>query len=109
MFKSRCVFSMTFAASAVCMFGARWIWALITLSYTFATISNVFLSDPETIFDIDSRLCALSPGLILSGEYPTKKPSPKLNPEQVSKIISSDNEVIHKLQAIKKREVSKNV
>ena len=40
----------------------------------------------ETIFTVFTKVCTLSPGLIRSGEYPTLKSSPTLNPETSSKI-----------------------
>ena len=45
--------------------------------------------------------------IYLSKNLPSIDELKSFNPEQVSKIISSDNEVIHKLQAVKKREVVK--
>ena len=43
----------------------------------------------------------------LSRDLPSIEELKSFNPEQISKIISSDNQVIHKLQAVKKREVIK--
>ena len=40
-FKSRWVFSITLAASATLMVGARWMPAVTTLPYTAATMSSV--------------------------------------------------------------------
>jgi len=39
-------------------------------SSTFLPISGV---EPDVTFNIFSTVCSLSPGLILSGEYPAKK------------------------------------
>ena len=43
----------------------------------------------------------------LSQDLPSIEELKSFNPEQISKIISSDGELIHKLQAVKKREVIK--
>ena len=43
----------------------------------------------------------------LSRDLPTLEELKSFNPEQISKILSADGEVIHKLQAVKKREVIK--
>ena len=45
--------------------------------------------------------------IFLSKSLPSIDELKSFNPDQISKIISSDNEIIHKLQAIKKREVVK--
>ncbi len=65
---SRCEFSITLAASATLIVGARWVPAVITEAYksfTFLPISGV---EPEVTFKILSTVCNLSPGLIRSGE-----------------------------------------
>ncbi len=41
---------------------------------------------PETILIIFSSLCTLSPGLILSGEYPILKSTPHFSPDSLSRI-----------------------
>ena len=49
--------------------------------------------DPDVTFKILSTVCCLSPGLILSGEYPKKKSLLNFSPENFSKTgthISSD-------------------
>jgi len=43
----------------------------------------------------------------LSYDLPTLDELKNFNPEQISKIISADGEVLHKLQAVKKREIIK--
>ena len=45
--------------------------------------------------------------VFLSRDLPSIDELKSFNPEQISKILSSDNQVIHKLQAVKKREVIK--
>ena len=68
MFISRCEFSITFAASATFIVGAKCVPAVITEAYkssTFLPISGVL---PEVTLRIFSTVCSLSPGLILSGE-----------------------------------------
>ena len=42
--------------------------------------------------------------IYLSKDLPSIEELKSFSPEQISKIISSDNQVIHKLQALKKRE-----
>ncbi len=77
---------MTLAASATLMDSARYTPASTTSSYTFATVSNVSSSIPDTIFVIVSKRCTLSPGLIRSGEYPILKSTPHFNPDSFSRI-----------------------
>ena len=43
----------------------------------------------------------------LSYDLPTLDELKNFNPEQISKVISADGQVLHKLQAVKKREVIK--
>ena len=43
----------------------------------------------------------------LSYDLPTLDELKNFNPEQISKVISADGQVLHKLQAVKKREVVK--
>ena len=45
--------------------------AVIILLYRLSINSADFLLDPEVILIIFSKFLILSPGLILSGEYPT--------------------------------------
>ena len=45
--------------------------------------------------------------IFLARDLPSIDELKSFNPEQISKILSSDNQVIHKLQAVKKREVIK--
>lgn len=40
--------------------------------YSSSTISAILGVDPEVIFSIFVTVCSLSPGFILSGEYPQK-------------------------------------
>ena len=68
MLRSRCVFSMTFAASATLIDGARCTPAWMIAPYASATRSSVSASSPETTFMIRSSVCSLSPGLMRSGE-----------------------------------------
>ena len=65
---SRCEFSITFAASATLIVGAKCVPAVITVlynSFTFTPISGV---EPEVTLRIFSTVCSLSPGLMRSGE-----------------------------------------
>src|SRR5699024_7759109 len=78
---SRCAFSITFAASATLMLGARCIPASIISLYTENIVSSASSSEPDTTFTIFVNVLTLSPGFILSGEYPTLKSSPNFNPE----------------------------
>ncbi|MNR01999.1 hypothetical protein D3C85_1178360 [compost metagenome] len=71
MFRSRCVFSITLAASATLMLDARCTPASTTPSYRAATWSRVASSSPETTLRMLCRVWSLSPGLMRSGEKPT--------------------------------------
>ncbi len=82
---SRWEFSMTLAASATFMDGAKCVPAVITDWYNSLTCIPISGVDPEVIFKILSTVCSLSPGLIRSGEYPTKKSTLNCNPENFSK------------------------
>ena len=64
---SRCEFSITLAASATRIVGARCVPAVITEQYTSFTIFPVSGVEPEVTFLIFSTVCSLSPGLIRSG------------------------------------------
>ena len=79
-------FSITLAASATFILSALCTPASITNSYTFATVSKVSSSIPDTTLTIVSNLWSLSPGFILSGEYPTLKSTPHFIPEASSSI-----------------------
>ena len=68
MFRSRCVFSMTFAASATLIDVARCTPAWMIAPYASATRFSVAASSPETTFTIRSSVCSVSPGLMRSGE-----------------------------------------
>ena len=68
MFRSRWVFSITFAASATLMLVVRCTPAVITRSYSAAIASSVGPSSPATTFTMRSSVCSRSPGLIRSGE-----------------------------------------
>ena len=69
-FKSLWVFSMTFAASAILILSTLYMPAFIIDEYNFETFESAFLFDPETTLTISVNFLFLSPGLILSGEYP---------------------------------------
>ncbi len=68
MLRSRCVFSMTLAASATLMEDARCTPAVTTLPYICATRSSVSGVSPETTFVILVSVRSRSPGLMRSGE-----------------------------------------
>jgi hypothetical protein len=51
-------------------------------SFTLIPVSGV---EPAVIFNILSTVCSLSPGLILSGEYPAKKSVLNFKPLTFSK------------------------
>ena len=74
------VFSIIFAASATLIEEALWTPAATTNSYVFAISSADSASHPEETFIILDKVCSLSPGLILSGEYPTLKSWLKTRP-----------------------------
>ncbi|MCY1246265.1 hypothetical protein D3C72_517180 [compost metagenome] len=77
-------FSITFAASATLIVGAKCVPAVITdlyNSFTFCPISGV---DPAVTFRIFSTVCSLSPGFMRSGEYPAKKSTLNFNPDTFS-------------------------
>ena len=60
-------------ASATFMFGAKCVPAFITDLYKLSTLTPTSGVEPEVTFKIFSTVWFLSPGLILSGEYPAKK------------------------------------
>ncbi len=66
---------------------------------------KVFLHTFLFLFTISSFLVVFM--IYLSRDLPSIDELKSFSPEQISKIISSDNKVIHKLQALKKREVVK--
>ena len=68
MFRSRWTFSITLAASAVMMFGALWMPAVIAAPYTAAARFSAFVLWPLTTFTMPVTVCCLSPGLTRSGE-----------------------------------------
>ena len=68
MLRSRCVFSMTFAASATLMLEARCTPAVMTLPYSCGDALERFGVSPETTCVIVVSVCSLSPGLMRSGE-----------------------------------------
>ena len=82
---SRCEFSITLAASATLMVGAKCVPAVITLLYKASTFLPISGVEPAVTFNIFSTVCSLSPGLIRSGEYPAKKSSLNFNPDNFSK------------------------
>ena len=61
------VFSITFAASATLILGARWVPASIMLLYNLSTQKAASGVDPLVTFMIFLIECLVSPGLILSG------------------------------------------
>ena len=65
---SRCEFSITFAASATLIEGARCVPASMIDLYNSSTFFAISGVDPEVTFLIFETVCSLSPGLILSGE-----------------------------------------
>ena len=65
---SRCEFSITLAASATFIDGAKCVPAVITDLYRLSTLCPISGVEPEVTFKIFSTVCSLSPGLILSGE-----------------------------------------
>ena len=69
-FTSLCVFSIIFAASAILILAALCVPATIICWYKLSISIATSGVDPEVIFLIFLNLCFLSPGLILSGEYP---------------------------------------
>jgi len=71
MLMSRCEFSITLAASATLMEGARCVPASITERYSPSITEAARGLEPEVTFLIFVTVCSLSPGLIRSGEYPT--------------------------------------
>ena len=70
---SRCEFSITLAASATFIDGAKCVPAVITDLYNSLTFTPISGVEPAVILRILSTVCSLSPGFILSGEYPAKK------------------------------------
>ncbi len=86
MLRSRCVFSMTLAASATLMLGAWWMPACTTAPYAAATRARDSGVSPETTLVMLSRRCSRSPGLMRSGEYPRLKSTPASRPEPASRM-----------------------
>ena len=81
MLMSLCEFSITLAASATLIVGAKCVPAVIILLYNASTFSPISGVEPEVTFKIFSTVCSLSPGLIRSGEYPAKKSTLNFNPD----------------------------
>ena len=73
MFKSRCAFSIALLASATLMLAALKVPAEIIDLYKLSINLAISGFDPEVTFLILVNVFTLSPGLILSGEYPQKK------------------------------------
>ena len=67
-FTSRCVFSITLAASATLMELALCVPAVIIERYKSSTIVAISGVEPDVTFKIFVTLCSLSPGLMRSGE-----------------------------------------
>ncbi|MNO00637.1 hypothetical protein D3C81_2205660 [compost metagenome] len=67
MFTSRCVFSMTLAASATRMLAALCVPAVMISLYSWSTSSATSGVEPEVTFLIVLTRCSLSPGLMRSG------------------------------------------
>ena len=63
------------------MVGAKWVPAVITDLYNSFISNPISGVEPEVTFKILSTVCSLSPGLIRSGEYPTKKSILNCSPE----------------------------
>ena len=72
-FRSLWAFSIALLASAIFIDDARWVPAVITEEYNLSIKTEDSLFDPDVTLIIFSIVFILSPGLILSGEYPTKK------------------------------------
>ena len=72
-FISLCAFSIALDASATFKLGAIWVPAVIILAYNELTICAISGVEPEVTFLILVNVFTLSPGFILSGEYPQKK------------------------------------
>ena len=68
MLRSRCVFSMTFAASATLIELAAYTPAVMMAPYIVRTFSSVSGASPDTTLTIFVTVRSLSPGLIRSGE-----------------------------------------
>lgn len=69
---SRCEFSITFVASATLIVELNEFLAVITDLYNSSTFTPISGVEPDVTFNIFSTVCSLSPGFILSGEYPAK-------------------------------------
>ncbi|CAB3745231.1 hypothetical protein LMG1860_06266 [Achromobacter denitrificans] len=67
MFTSRCVFSITLAASATRMLDALCVPAVMICWYSWSTSSATSGVEPEVTFLIVLTRCSLSPGLMRSG------------------------------------------
>ena len=85
MFKSRWVFSIIFAASAIFILGALWVPTVIISLYNLSITLAILGVDPDVIFLTFEIVCSLSPGLILSGLYPQKKSLLNFNLENFSR------------------------
>ena len=77
---------MTFAASATLIELALWVPASTIDWYSSSTKLATSGVDPEVTLTISFNLWDLSPGLILSGLYPTKKSELNLRLDSSSKI-----------------------
>ena len=86
MLRSRCVFSITLAASATRTPFASKMPAVITDAYTAEIRASDSASQPLTILRIVATVRSRSPGLIRSGEYPNLKSSTRLSPLSASTI-----------------------
>ena len=86
MFISLCVFSITFADSAILIEEHLIIFALIILWYNFFTFKSVFVLSADTSLGMLVKVYFLSPGLILSGEYAKLKSFFHFSFENFSKI-----------------------
>lgn len=64
------IYIITLAASATLILLALWVPAEIISLYKLSTIVAISGVEPEVTFLIFVILCSLSPGFILSGEYP---------------------------------------
>jgi hypothetical protein len=86
MLRSRCVFSMTLAASATLMLQALCVPAVMIEAHSRSTKSAISGVEPEVTLRMPGRRCCLSPGLMRSGLYPTKKSRLKSRPETFARI-----------------------
>ncbi len=73
--------------------GARCVPAVIILAYSSSTFLPISGVEPAVTLSIFVTVCSLSPGLILSGEYPQKKSWLNLRLENFSSIGTHSSSV----------------